>query len=68
MAKNLPVNAGGTGDADLIAGWGRSPGVGNGDPLQYSCLKTPWKEELGRPQSMGSQRAGHDWAHTHFRV
>ena len=41
MAKNLPVNAGDTGDADLIAGWGRSPGVGNGGPLQYSCLKIP---------------------------
>ena len=29
------------GDADLIPGWGRSPGDGNGNPLQYSCLKNP---------------------------
>ena len=34
--KNLPAN---TGDAGLIPGSGRSPGGGNGDPLQYSCLE-----------------------------
>ena len=39
MVKNLPVNAGGARDADLIPGSGRSPGVGNGNPLQYSCLE-----------------------------
>ena len=33
-----PCNAG---DPGLIPGWGRSPGGGNGDPLQYSCLKNP---------------------------
>ena len=33
--KNLLVNAG---DEGLIPGWGRSPGEGNGNPLQYSCL------------------------------
>ena len=38
MAKNLPANAG---DGDLIPGLGRSPGGGNGDPLQYSCLGNP---------------------------
>ena len=27
------------GDADLIPGWGRSPGEGNGNPPQYSCLE-----------------------------
>ena len=36
MVKNLPVNAG---DAGLIPWWQRSLGVGNGNPLQYSCLK-----------------------------
>ena len=35
MVKNLPVNAG---DAGLIPGSGRSPGEGNGNPVQYSCL------------------------------
>ena len=28
-------------DAGLIPGWGRSPGVGHGNPLQYSCLENP---------------------------
>ena len=36
--KNLPANAGDTGDTGLIPGSGRSPGEGNGNPLQYSCL------------------------------
>ena len=36
MVKNLPAN---TGDAGLIPGLGRSPGGGNGNPLQYSCPK-----------------------------
>ena len=34
----VPVNAG---DAGLIRGLGRSPGEGNGNPLQYSCLGNP---------------------------
>ena len=36
VVKNPPANAG---DMDLIPGSGRSPGVGNGNPLQYSCLE-----------------------------
>ena len=36
MVWNLPANVG---DADFIPGLGRSPGVGNGTPLQYSCLE-----------------------------
>ena len=39
MIKNLPANAGDTGKLGLIPGLGRSPGVGNGNPLQYSCLE-----------------------------
>ena len=38
VVKNLLVNAG---DAASIPGSGRSPGEGNGNPLQYSCLKNP---------------------------
>ena len=38
MVKNLPANAG---DVALIPGLGRSPGGGNGNPLQYSCLRNP---------------------------
>ena len=36
MVENLPPN---TGDTGLIPGLGRSPGEGNGNPLQYSCLE-----------------------------
>ena len=39
VVKNLPANAGATGDTSLIPGLDRSPGGGNGNPLQYSCLK-----------------------------
>ena len=38
MVKNLPANAG---DAGSIPGSGRSPGEGNGNPLQDSCLENP---------------------------
>ena len=38
MVKNLLANAGDARDAGSIPGWGRSPGVGNRNPLQYSCL------------------------------
>ena len=39
VVKNLPANAGDTRDVSWIPGLGRSPGVGNGIPLQYSCLE-----------------------------
>ena len=38
MVKNPSANAG---DMSLIPGLGRSPGEGNGNPLQYSCLGNP---------------------------
>ena len=41
MVKNPFANAGGTRDAGLIPKLGRSPGEGNGNPLQYSCLENP---------------------------
>ena len=41
MVKNLPANAGDVRDVGLIPGLGRSPGGGNGNPLQYSCLENP---------------------------
>ena len=59
VVKNLPDNAKDTG---LIPEWGRSPGIGNDNPFQYSCLGNPWTEETGRLQSMGSQRVGPDWS------
>ena len=41
VVKNPPTNAGATGDTGSIPGSGRSPGGGNGNPLQYSCLENP---------------------------
>ena len=56
------------GDLDSIPGSGRSPGEGNGNPLQYSPVspghasvpwKIPWTEETGGLKSMGSKRVRH---------
>ena len=41
MVKSLPANAGDIRDAGFIPGLGRSPGEGNGNPLQYPCLESP---------------------------
>jgi len=41
VVKNPPPNAGDLKDMGLIPGSGRSPGGGNGNPLQYSCLENP---------------------------
>ena len=52
VVKNPPANAG---DIGLILGSGRSPRVGNGNPLQYSCLENPMDKVPGGLLSMGSQ-------------
>ena len=41
VVKNPPANTGDIRDAGSIPGSGRSPGEGNGNPLQYSCLENP---------------------------
>ena len=61
VIKNLPANARYARDAGSIPGLGRSPGEGNGNPLQYSCQRVPWTEEPGGLQSMRSQKARHNW-------
>ena len=45
MVKNLPANAG---DQNLIPESGKSPGEGNGYPLQYSCLENYMDREAWR--------------------
>ena len=60
IVKNLPANAGDAKDMSLIPRSGRSPGEGNGNPLQYSCLENPMDGGACGLQSMGSQRVGHD--------
>ena len=56
-SKESACNAG---DPGSILGLGRSPGEGNGYPLQYTCLENSIDRKPGRLQSMGSQRVGHN--------
>ena len=58
MVKTLPVNAEDTRDTSSIPGLGRYSGVGNDNPLQYSCLDNPMNPD--GLESMGSQRVGHN--------
>ena len=61
VVKNPPTNAGDTGDMGSIPGSGRSPGVGNGNPLQYSCLENC--QDRGASQATVHGVANrHDWA------
>ena len=64
VVKNLPANAG---DAGSVPGLGRSPGRGNGNPLQYSCLKKSCGRGAWRATVHGITEST-DWvrAHTHL--
>ena len=57
--KKLPAKVG---DAGLIHGLGRSPGRGNGNALQYSCLGHPMDRGAWRATVHGIARVRHDWA------
>ena len=59
MVKHPPANAG---DMGSILESGRSPGGGNGNPLEYFCLRILWIEEPGGLQAVGSQRFRHNQA------
>ena len=59
MGKNLSANRDAR-DMGLTPGLRRCPGEGNGNPLQYSCLESPWAQEHGGLQAMGVQRVAHD--------
>ena len=48
MIKNPPASAGDMRDSASIPGLGISPGDGNGNPLQYSCLESPMDREAWR--------------------
>ena len=65
VVKNPLANAGDAGDEGLIPGLGRSPGGGNGNPLQYSCLENPmdrgaWQATV---HGVAESRTLSDWAH-----
>ena len=61
--KNLPVNVG---DVSSIPGWGRAPGGGNGNPLQYSHLRNSMdRRSLAGYRPQVAKRAGYDFATKH---
>ena len=61
VVKNLHANVGDTRDMGLISGLGRSPGGGNGNPLQYSCLENSMDREAWRAGVHGGhKRVRHD--------
>ena len=47
VVKNLPADTGDIRDVSSIYGLGRSPGIGSGNPLQYSCRENPMAEKPG---------------------
>ena len=55
VVKNPPAA-----DVGSIPGSGRAPGGGNGNPLQYSCLRNSIDRDSDRLQSIGLQRVIHD--------
>ena len=68
MVKNLPANAEAPGDASSIPGMGRSPGVGNGNPLQYSYLENSMDRGAWQATAHGvvkSRARLSTYAHTH---
>ena len=67
VVKNLPANAGDGRDARLILGWGGSPGVGNGNPLQYSCLKIFLGREAWWAKVLGVTKSWTRLTHIHWR-
>ena len=58
--KNTPANAGDVRDMGSFLGSGREAGEGDGNPLQYSCLKNSMNRGAWQLQYIGSQRVGHD--------
>ena len=53
MVKNSPASTGDTGDKGSISGSGIAPGVGNGNPLQYSCLDNSMDRGAWRASPLG---------------
>ena len=62
--KESACNAGDTGDLVLIPGSGRSPGEGNGNPLQDSCLENPMNRGTWRAAVHGVAKS-ETWPSTH---
>ena len=66
MLENLPASAGDTRDAVSISGSGRSPEVGNGNPLMYSFVENSMNTELQFTELQSRTRLSeHAHSHTH---
>ena len=71
VVENLPSSAGDTGDTGSIPGLGTSRGIGNGNPLQYSCLENSmdrgawWAAVHGVTKSQTILECVHTHTHTH---
>ena len=59
MGKESAYSTGDARDLGSIPGLERFSGGGHGNPLQYSCLENSMAGEVGKLQSIGSQRVGH---------
>ena len=71
MVKNPPANAGDSGIVGLTPGLGRSPGEGNGNPVQYSCLRNPMDRGTWQATVLGvakSQTRLNTHTHTHTQI
>ena len=78
VVKNMPANVGNTGDMDLTPGLRRSPGEGNGNPLQYSCLVlsmdrgahySPWgHKDQDTAEWLSTTLHAHMHTHTHTHI
>jgi len=70
MVKNPPADAG---DLGIIPGSGRSPGGGNGNTLQYSCLENPmdggaWQAIVHEVSESQTQLSTHAWCSLKSRI
>ena len=57
VVKNLPANAGDARDLGSISGSERPPEIGNGTPLQYSCLENPMDRGTWRATVHGAAKS-----------
>ena len=67
VVKNLPDNAGNTGDLGSIPGSGSSPRKGNSNPLQFSCLGNPMDRGAWQATVHGIAELDMTYTHTFFR-
>ena len=69
LSSDGKASAYNAGDPGSIPRSGRSPGEGKGYPLLYSCLENSMDQDtVHGVQSMGSQRVGHDWVTSLWKV